>query len=213
MHQSVFARNQFNKGTKLLNASDGTHINFTDLHFTYNAFDNTAGFLNHRFVRRANEDTAILLDIDLHAGFFNDFIDNLATCADDITDFVRIDVDDNDFGSIFGQAWSRLGDGFHHFAQDEHPSFFGLLQRILKNLAVNAGDLDIHLNRCNPFSRTCHLEVHIAQMIFHPLNIGQDRDMLSVFDQTHGYTGYRRLNRHTRIHHGQDAGANTRLGS
>ncbi|MNV58202.1 hypothetical protein D3C71_1505620 [compost metagenome] len=154
-----------------------------------------------------------MFDVDFHAGFFNNFIDNLTTSTDNITDFVRIDVDNNDFWSIFGQIRSWRRDRFIHFVQDEQTAFFSLLKCILKNVAVDTGNLNVHLNSCNTFCCTSYLEVHISEMIFHTLNIRQDGDMLSVFDQTHCYSGYWCFDWHTSVHHSQNAGTDTCLGS
>ncbi|MNI78057.1 hypothetical protein D3C73_1344040 [compost metagenome] len=103
-----------------------------------------------------------MLDVDLHAGFFNDLVDDFTASTDNIADFVRIDIDDDDLRRILGQAWSRLRDSFHHFAEDEDTSFSGLLQCFLQNLAVNSGNLDIHLNCGYTFCSTRYLKVHIS---------------------------------------------------
>ena len=53
--------------------------------------------------------------------------------------------------------------------------------------------LDIHLNCSNANLCTSYLKVHIAQEVFHPLNIGQNRHLagsvfLYSFNQAHGNT-------------------------
>ena len=73
-------------------------------------------------------------------------------------------------------------------------------------------NLDVHLDRRNALCSTCNLEVHIAQEVFHPLDVGQDRHLAaSVFfhalDKTHRNTSYRSLDRNACIHQCQTASA------
>ncbi len=52
-----------------------------------------------------------------------------------------------------------------------------------------------------------HLEIHVAQVIFHALDIGQDRVALAFFDQAHGHAGHRGFDRHTGVHQRQGGAA------
>ena len=46
-------------------------------------------------------------------------------------------------------------------------------------------------------------EIHIAEVIFSALDVGQNNVALAFLDQAHGDTGDRRLDRHAGIHQGQ----------
>ena len=65
-------------------------------------------------------------------------------------------------------------------------------------------------NAVTPSLRPADLEIHIAQMIFQPENIGQDHDPIPFLDQSHRDTGHRLFDRHTGIHHRQGAAADSR---
>ncbi|MNW47842.1 hypothetical protein D3C74_251860 [compost metagenome] len=212
MHQTVFPRQNLDESAEFFNPFDGAYINFTDHDFLDDPFDNRTRFAVHLFVRRSDKYAAVLFDIDFHAGFFDDLVDDLAACPDDIADLVRIDVHDNDLRRVRRQMLLRLLNALHHFGQDKHPTFSGLFQSIGQNLPVDSVDLDIHLNSRNAFRSACYFEVHVAEMIFHPLNVSQDRHVLAVFNQTHSHPGNRSFDRNARIHHGQRAGADARLG-
>ena len=78
-----------------------------------------------------------------------------------------------------------------------------MAQTLLHNLIAYALYLDVHLERCYPVSRSCHLEVHIAKGILQPLDVGKHGKfaILSRY-QAHGYAGYWRLDGHTGVHEG-----------
>ena len=50
----------------------------------------------------------------------------------------------------------------------------GLLQGLLHERRGNAADLDVHLKRCDAVLGPTDFEVHIAQMIFKPKDVGQN---------------------------------------
>ena len=50
----------------------------------------------------------------------------------------------------------------------------GLRQGLLHDLGRNALDLDVHLQGGDALSRAGDLEVHVAQVIFHALDVGED---------------------------------------
>src|SRR6202042_1070358 len=84
---------------------------------------------------------------------------------------------------------AKLGAGsgkrLAHFAQDMQAPVAGLSQRLTHNLLGDAGDLDIHLQRSDPFARARDLEVHIAEMVLVAENVAQDRKALTLEDEAH----------------------------
>ena len=81
-------------------------------------------------------------------------------------------------------------------------AFVCLFNRLTKNFLANALNLDIHLDSGNTFRRTCNFEVHIAEEVFQPLNIGKNGNLAAfyVFDKTHCNTRYGSLDGNARIH-------------
>ncbi|MNE82761.1 hypothetical protein D3C80_1795120 [compost metagenome] len=100
MNKAVFTRQNFYKCSEFLNPFHSTCINFTYNHFFNDTFNNGTGFIVHLLVRRSDKYASILLDIDLHTGLFNNFVDDFATGTNNITDLVRIDVHSQDLRSI-----------------------------------------------------------------------------------------------------------------
>ncbi len=91
----------------------------------------------------------------------------------------------------------------------------GLLQGFLQHFVGQAVHLDIHLGSGDTVLGTGHLEVHVTQVILIAQDIGQDGiavvRTLGIGNQTHGHTGNRLADLHTRIHKGQAAAADGSL--
>ena len=68
------------------------------------------------------------------------------------------------------------------------------------DLRGDALDLDIHLQCGDALFSSGDLEVHIAEVIFSTLDIGQDHIVFAFLDEAHGDTCDRGLDRHTGIH-------------
>ena len=64
-------------------------------------------------------------------------------------------------------------------------------------------NFDVHLESGNPFTGAGHFKVHITVMILIAENIGQDRDVVVIFDQAHGNTRDRGFYRDPAVHEGQ----------
>ena len=73
----------------------------------------------------------------------------------------------------------------------------GLTKRDIHDLASDALDLDVHLQRRDACIGTGNLEVHVAEVVFVTEDVGQDGEVFTFFDETHGNTGNRRINRDT----------------
>ena len=58
-----------------------------------------------------------------------------------------------------------------------------------------------------PLYRPSYFEVHVADVIFEALNIGQDNVALAVAEQAHRDTADRTFDRHARVHQRQGAAA------
>ncbi len=79
-----------------------------------------------------------------------------------------------------------------------------LLQCFLHHLRAQTADLDIHLQGGDALGSAGDFEIHIAEVVFGALDIGQDLVTAGrIGDQAHGHTGDRGLDRHTCIHQRQ----------
>src|ERR1700733_4078329 len=148
-------------------------------------------------------DRTVLLDIDLHAGFFYDAADHLAARPDQIADLVGRNLKRVDARRVLRHFTARRGEGRHHFVQDEQPGHFGLCHRLFHDLGGDVGDLDVHLQAGNAFARSRHFKVHVAVVIFGARDIGEDGVVFAFQHQAHGDTGHWIGDRYTRIHERQ----------
>jgi len=104
---------------------------------------------------------------------------------------------------MFRHLFTRSRNCLIHLIQDIETTGFGLLQRNFHYFTGNTVDLDVHLQRVDTVGSTCHFEIHVAQMILITEDIGQNGEIVTLLDQTHGNTGHRRLDRHAGIHQRQ----------
>ena len=88
------------------------------------------------------------------------------------------------------------------------------VKRFAHDLRRDAFDLDVHLNGGDTLGGARDLEVHIAEGVFHALDIAQDRVSigLSFGDESHGDAGDGRRDRNSGVHQRQCAAADARHG-
>ncbi len=82
-----------------------------------------------------------------------------------------------------------------------------LLQSDLHDLFGDTGDLDVHLQRGDAVSRTCDLEVHVAEVVFVTEDVGENRETVAFEDEAHGDTGNRLGKRNACVHQRQRGAA------
>ena len=152
-------------------------------------------------------DRAIVFDVDLGAGLFDDFADDLAARTDDFTDLVDRDVHHFDARCEFAELRTAFGDGLGHFAEDVLAAALCLAECDLHDLFGDTGDLDVHLQRGDAVGSTGNLEVHVAEVIFVTEDVGENREALAFQDQAHGDTGNRLCQRNAGIHQRQRGAA------
>ena len=80
----------------------------------------------------------------------------------------------------------------------------------LHDLAGDAGDLDVHLERGDALAGAGDLEVHVAVVVLLAGDVGEHRERVVLLDQAHGDAGHRREERHAGVEHGERAAADRR---
>ena len=60
-----------------------------------------------------------------------------------------------------------------HFIQDECARFLGLAESDAHDFGSDPLDLDVHLQGSDPVFGTGYFEVHVTQVIFSALDVGQ----------------------------------------
>src|SRR5690606_1161131 len=139
--------------------------------------------------RRGDGHRAVVLDVDRGARRLLDAADRLALGPDDLADLGRVDLDGDDPRSIRREFRTRLGDRLLHLVQDVQTRPVRPLQRLTHDLVVQPLDLDVHLDRGDPFAGARHLEVHVTERVLEPENVGEYRDPIALLDQAHRDAG------------------------
>ena len=82
-----------------------------------------------------------------------------------------------------------------------------LSQSSLHDFGRDTFNLDVHLKSGHTIFGTCHLEVHVAEVIFVAENVGENGKLVAFLDEPHGNTCHVILERHTGVEHRQAAAA------
>ncbi len=72
------------------------------------------------------------------------------------------------------QLGPRDRDHFHHLIEDGEAGDLGLVEGLGHDLGGDALDLDVHLQGGDAAAGAGDLEVHVAQVVFGALDVGQD---------------------------------------
>src|SRR5690242_5356475 len=171
-----------------------------DLRLLRERLDRGDGLLGLRALGGVDQDRAVLLDVDLHLVVGLEAADRLAALADDHADLLLIDLDRRDPRRVLGELRARLREDLEHLLEDELTRPLRLLERVSHDLLRDAGDLDVHLERGDPVAGAGDLEVHVAEVVFRALDVGEDDVVVALLDQAHRDAGDRRLDRHTGVH-------------
>src|ERR671936_319969 len=65
----------------------------------------------------------------------------------------------------------------------------GLVERLLEDLAGQAVDLDVHLQRADSAPRAGDLEVHVAEVVLVAEDVGQDDVVIALLHEAHRDAG------------------------
>src|SRR5581483_4675025 len=185
MQQAVGAGENFHESAEVDDLSHRTAVNLSDFRLRDNALDHLDRAAARRLVVRCDHDRAVVLDVDLYASLLDDAADDLASGADDLADLLGPDFERDDTRSVTRHLTARLGDRLVHDTEDMLAAFLRLVERVAHDLARNAGDLNIHLQRCDALARARDFEIHIAEMVLIAENVRKNADLIAFFDEPH----------------------------
>ena len=134
------------------------------------------------FVRCRDVYMTIFFNVHLYTGLADDFIDYLSSASDNIANSIHRNRQCNNLRRIRRQMFSRFIDAFGHLSKNKHTALLCLLKSRKQNFTGKPMDFDIHLDRCDPFRRSCHFEIHITKRIFHSLYIGKNSEMFTFIN-------------------------------
>src|SRR6478609_8384615 len=148
-------------------------------------------------------DDAVVGHRDVGTGLLLDRVDDLALGPDDLADLVDRDLEADDLRGRGTHVLTRRGDGAVHDLEDLEAGFLRLLQRGGEDVGREAVDLRVELERGDELRGTGDLEVHVAERVLRPEDVGEGRVLALGVDQTHRDARDRRLDRHARVHQRQ----------
>ena len=201
MDHAVFAGDEVHKRAERLDADDLAQENFADFDFTRERFDHPDGLLRCFAIGCGHKHATVVLDVHRRAGALDDATDGLATGADERADFVDGDLQGDDAWCRSRHFGTGRGDGGAHLIEDEQAAAAGLLERDFHDFVGDAGGFDVHLQTGDALGRTSDFEVHVAEVVFDALDVGQNAELAVLAgDQAHGHTRDRALDGHASVH-------------
>ncbi len=207
MDQAVSAGGQFYKDAEVGDAHNATRIDLADGWDLRQAADDLLSPTGALPVGGSDVDGAVVLNVHFDIAFILDGPDGLATGADDCAQFVRVHVQDEHARGVGGEFRAGRRNGLAQDVQNLQAGLAGLLQGLGHNPVGDALDLDVHLQGGDPLLRPGDLEVHIAQVVLHPQDVGQDAVAVPLLDQSHRDARDVGLDGHPGIHERQGGAA------
>ena len=143
--ETVFRAEEIHEGAEIDYLHDRTLVDLTDFRIVRDGFDPIDCGADRIAVGGGDLHGAVVLNIDLGAGFFDDLANDLAAGADHFADLVGRNLQGLDARREFTKFRPRPGERLAHFAQNMQPARLRLIQGDPHDLFVDAGDLDVHL--------------------------------------------------------------------
>ena len=150
---------------------------------------------------------AVVHDVDLDAGGFDDGANLLAAGSDQVADLVGGDGEHEQARRVLRHVAAVLGERLIHDVENLQARLAGLLERLAHQRDADAADLDIHLQRGDAGARAGNFEIHVAVVIFGAGDIGEHGGVVAFDHQAHGDAGAGRTQRHAGIHQRERAAA------
>src|SRR3954454_8249795 len=159
---------------------------------------------------RVDQDLALVVDVDLGLELVLQGADGLAALADEQADLVRVDLDREDPRRVGRELRARAGDRLVHLLQDRQARLLGLRERVAQDLERDARDLDVHLEGGDAVLGAGDLEVHVAEVVLHARDVGEDGVVVALLDEAHCDARDRLADRHACVHQRERGAAHRR---
>src|SRR5438270_13928712 len=172
VHQSIFARENFDECPKFLGRNNAALIGGTDLDLLGHAADDFLG-PRHRFAAgRVDVHRAIVFDVNFGAGLGHDAFDRFAARPDERANFLGINFDRLDPGRVFRKFGARFVDCAAHDLENFAARFLCTLDRFTKDFQTDSRQFQIELVTGHALGCSAEFEIHVTEMILRPDDIG-----------------------------------------
>ena len=163
-------------------------------------------------IGRSHVNRAIVFDVDLDAGLFDDAADHLAARSDDVSDLIGRNVERVNSRRVLRHDRRGLSAS----PRTSCRGCAGGPRRACSSASfmIVDGDvrhLDIHLQPGDAVARAGDLEIHVAVVVFRARDVGQDGVLLAFHHQAHGDAAHVSGQRNAGIHQRQRGAADRGL--
>src|SRR5437660_821532 len=201
VQEAVGAGEKFDESAELRQANDFAEIGFAD----FGAGSDVANHLQGRIAAGSagGEDVhgAVLEDVDLDAGGFDNGLDLLAARTYEVADFILRDFQLEEARSVGGNRSARLAQSLLHGVENLEAGFLRLREGFAHDADGDAQDLDVHLQCGDARASAGDFEIHVAVMVFGSGDVRKNGVFLVVTkNEAHGDTGAWSLQRNTGVH-------------
>src|SRR5260370_383939 len=205
--QAVAAEENFDERPEILDGGDAAFIDLADLDFLGDGFDLGLGLLGAGGAGVGDVHGAVIVNIDLGAGAFLDALDVLAARADQHADLLGIDLDDQEPRRQRAGLGARVAQRGDDVLEDLAAGIAGLVQRGPDDVLGDAVDFQVELDAGNAAHGAGHLEIHVAEVVLVPHDVGHEDEAVGLLDQADGDAGHRVADGHAGVHERQGAAA------
>src|SRR5262249_38406419 len=159
--------------------------------FLGETLDDRDGLAGVLFAGRANEDRAVVLDVDGALGLLDDRADHLATGADNDADFLTRDLDAVHAGGVARELATWLRDRLDELLEDDFAGAAGATDNLLDHRQGEPVDLEVGLDGGDALRGAGDFEVHVAEGVLGAGDVGEDLVVWTVLagNQAHRHAG------------------------
>ena len=207
MNESFLASDDVHEGAEIHQARDRAVVDGPNLCRGGEVLNHLDGCLGPFGIGTGDGDRAVVLDVDVRARGRLDLANDLTARPNDLANLIDRDLNGRNSRRVLRQLRPGFGNRLGHLVKDVIAADLGLFQGPPHDLACDPGYLAVHLKGRNPFTRAADLEIHIAEVVFVPEDVGQDAHFIAFLNQAHGDSGDGRRRWNAGVHHAQASAA------
>jgi len=220
VYQAVAAGEDLDKGAEVLDGDDAAFVGLADLDLAGEAGDELLGAGHGGAGVGVDADSAVVIHVDLGAGFGTDALDGFAAGADQQADLILRDLHHLDLRGVLGDRAARGGQDLAHKVEDLRAGVGGTVDRVLEEGERQAGELEVQLEAGDALASAAKFEVHVAEVVLGADDVGEElvtqalgAGGVVLGDEADADAGDGGLEGHTGVKQGKGAAANGGHGS
>src|ERR1035441_2381005 len=202
VQQTVGSREDLHESPEIHQPHHFAEIGLADFGGGSEVADDLDGLVGAGFIGAGHVNRAIVFDVDLDAGLFDDAANDFAAWSDDVANLVGRNVQRVNSRCVLADRRPGGGQRLVHLVEDVQAALARLSQRFLHDIHGDVRHLDIHLEAGDAGARASDFEVHVAVVVFGSRDVGEDGVVLAFQHQAHRNPADVSRQRSARIHQG-----------